>query len=231
LAGTNLGVAVVDGCVFFYLRYVDLAVTFPLLLLMVGLFSATPLVEILFLASMTALMFLSQLLAGLHPEHNRWLFFALNLLLALPALSAITSGFRAQAQQRHHDVYVAARVGHVCLLLLLYLIIVQLFLLLSSCLHYIDAMQEATALTIADVVVKVGISLAILFSPELVAKAVDGDGVLHALCAAEMEGEGGEGEAGLETSSSVLRSLRKKGGDPAHMRPEPTERSCLRGKA
>ena len=231
LAGSYLGVVVVDGCVFFHLRYVDLAVTFPLLLLMVGLFSATPLVELLFLSSVSALMFVCQLLAGLHPEHNCWLFFALNLMLALPALSALTSGFRAQAQQRHHDQYVAARVGHVCLLLLLYLIVVQLFLLLSSCLHYIDTVKEATALTIADVVVKVGISLAILFSPELVAKAVEGDPVLHALCGAEMEGEAGEGEAGLETGSSILRSLRMKGGDPAHMRPEPTERSSLRGKA
>ncbi len=154
LAGTYLGYVSVDGVCVYWARYADLALTLPLLLLALGLFSATRLSELLFLTSVASLMAATQLFVDLHPQNNRWLFFTINLAFMLPPLSALTSGFRAQAGLKLGGA-VAARVGHLSLIVLLYLIIQQLFLLLTKCLWYIEGTNDVIALTIADVVVKV----------------------------------------------------------------------------
>ena len=164
---------------------------------------------------------------ALHPEANRWLFFSLNALLLLPALSALTSGYRAQAAARLGGA-VASRVSHLSLIVLLFLIVQQLFLLLTHCLGYVEEGRGVVALTLADVVVKVGYAVVVMMSGDVVEKAVDGDSMLQALCGG-WEGEGGEGggEEGLETS---IGGMRMGGGDPTRMRPEATERTGLRTK-
>ena len=267
LAGTPLGYTVVGDGLVYSIRYIDLAVTVPLLLLALDLLSATRLSETLFISATASLMFFTQvshrpspppsnspphphlrcdprsssaltplhvspvlspvlqMFNALHPGANRWLFFTLNLLLVLPPLSALTSGYRAQAQVRLGPA-VASRVGHLSLIVLLFLIIQQLFLLLTHCLHYVTEGNDVVALTLADVVVKVGYAVVVTMSGDVVEKAVDGDPMLQALCG---EGEGeGIGEEGLETS---IRGMRLRGGDAAHMRPEATERTGLRTKA
>ena len=149
LAGTYLGFILVDGAPVYWVRYVDLALTVPLLLLALGLLSSTRLTETLFLSAIACVMSLSQLLTALHPESNRWLFFTLNLLLLIPPLSALTSGYRAQAAIQLGGA-VATRVGHLSLIVFLYLVVQQLFLLLSHCLYYIETSNDLIALTLAD---------------------------------------------------------------------------------
>ena len=72
MASTYLGFVLVDERPFFVLRYLDFAMTLPLMMLTLGLFSGTSIVETLYLTAASALMFASQLFCGLHPEHNRW---------------------------------------------------------------------------------------------------------------------------------------------------------------
>lgn len=64
-----------------------------------------------------------------------------------------------------------------------------------------------------------------MFSGDLIEKAVEGDTLLSVVCgASEAEGSG-EGE--LETGAGV-RGMRMKGTDILHMRPEATERTGLK---
>ena len=72
MASTNLGFVLIDDRPFFLFRYLDLSTTVPLMMLTLGLFSGTRLIETLFLTALTSLMFLTQLFCGLHPEENRW---------------------------------------------------------------------------------------------------------------------------------------------------------------
>jgi bacteriorhodopsin len=110
LAGTYLGFVLVDGVPVYWVRYLDLALTVPLLLLALGLLSTTRLTETLFLSAVACVMSLTQLCNALYPGSNRYLFFALNLLLLIPPLSALTSGYRAQAAAKLGGA-VATRVG------------------------------------------------------------------------------------------------------------------------
>jgi len=262
LASTNLGFLLVDDRPFFLLRYLDLSLTVPLMVLTLCLFSGTRLIETLFLTGLTSLMFATQAFCGLHPEGNRWsmlhaisclflqpvalsccpltgrslgavllaccrFFFALNLLFYLPVASALSGGFRSQAELKHGGA-VSARVSQLSLAVLLYTLILQLLLLLTECLHYMHHEADAVTATLADLITKLAFTITLAYSTDLIARIVDNDELLQRLLESG-EGASGEGygEGGMETS---VGGLRMKGGDPMHMKPEATERTSLRGK-
>ena len=72
MASTRLGFVLVDDRPFFYLRYLDLFATVPLMVLALGLLAGTRPFETLFLAALSSLVYAAQLFCGLHPEGNRW---------------------------------------------------------------------------------------------------------------------------------------------------------------
>ena len=266
MASTNVGFILVDERPFFYLRYLDLSTTVPLMILTLGLFSGTRLVETLFLTVLSSLMFAAQLFCGLHPELNRWstltnyttlllalshapsyvavvllfahqqpcvfgllcfrFFFALNLLFYLPVASALSGGFRSQAEVKH-GAAISARVSQLSLVVLLYTLILQLLVLLTECLHYMHHEADTITATLADLITKLAFTTAIVYSTDLITRVVDNDELLLRVLEA---GERGEGYGGEETMETSVGGVKMKGGDPLHMRPEATERTSLRGK-
>jgi hypothetical protein len=69
-------------------------------------------------------------------------------------------------------------------------------------------------------------SAVVMWSGDVIVKAVESDPLLSALCG-DTEGEA-LGEEGLETN---IGRMRMRGTDPMHMKPEATERTGLRSKA
>ena len=147
------------------------------------------------------------------------------MLFYLPIASALSGGFRSQAEAKH-GAAVSARVSHLSLVVLLYTLVLQLLVLLSECLHYMRHEPDAILAALADLVVKLAFSAAVAWSGDPIARAVDGDELLRRLAEGGGGGEG-YGEEAMETS---VGGLRMKGGDPMHMKPEATERTSLRGK-
>ena len=154
-------------------------------------------------------------------------FFALNLLFYIPVASALSGGFRPQAELKH-GAAISTRVSQLSLAVLLYTLILQLLVLLTECLHYIHHEPDVIAATLADLITKLAFTTAILYSTDLIARVIDNDELLLRLLEA---GERGSGERyGEETMETSVGGIRMKGGDPMHMKPEATERTSLRGK-
>ena len=150
------------------------------------------------------------------------------MLFYLPVASALSGGFRSQAEYKH-GAATSARVSQLSLAVLLYTLILQLLVLLTECLHYMHHDADSITATLADLLTKLVFTTAIVYSGELIARVVDSDELLLRMLEAD-ERAGGGGELGEETMETSVGGLRMKGGDPMHMKPEVTERSSLRGK-
>ena len=148
------------------------------------------------------------------------------MLFYIPVASALSGGFRSQAELKHGPA-ISARISQLSLAVLVYTLILQLLVLLTECLHFMRHEPDTISATLADVIIKLAFTTAIVYSTDLIARVVENDDLLLRLLEAGERGGEGYGEETMETN---VGGVRMKGGDPMHMKPEATERTSLRGK-
>jgi len=168
----GIGVSSSDGRCLFNLRYLELALTTPLLLSALGLLAGTSFSEIFLASSASALMFLAQWAGVLLPTRAAsWLLFGFSALMWLPVLRTLFVSYIYDSRKHQESATTAggpltdklrSTVIATSLLLGAFTLLQHLMYFLSGVLGKVEDSKYLQTMAVGDLITKVLVGIALL---------------------------------------------------------------------